>query len=77
MSLHHVHSCHNQHSEDYIFHLDYVGDLQLRTVILHKKVNEDPSTPLQNPCEEVEDPSTPLQKPREEVEDPGREVNLT
>jgi hypothetical protein len=25
-----------------------VGDLQLRAVILHKKVQEDPSTPLQN-----------------------------
>jgi hypothetical protein len=33
-----------------------VGDLQLRAVILHKKVQEDPSTPLQKPQEEVEDP---------------------
>jgi hypothetical protein len=40
-----------------------VGDLQLRVVILHKKVQEDPSTPLK--------------KPQEEVEDPGREVGLT
>jgi hypothetical protein len=32
-------------------------------VILHKKVQEDTSTPSQ--------------KPREEVEDPGREVGLT
>jgi hypothetical protein len=40
-----------------------VGDLQLRAVILHKKVQEDPSTPLQ--------------KPQEEVRDPGREVGLT
>jgi hypothetical protein len=37
--------------------------LQLRAVILHKKVQEDPSTPLQ--------------KPQEEVEDPGREVGPT
>ena len=41
----------------------YVGDLQLRAVILHKKVQEDPSTPLQ--------------KPQEEAEDLGREVNPT
>jgi hypothetical protein len=40
-----------------------VGDLQLRTIILHKKVQEDPSTPLQ--------------KPQEEVEDLGREVSPT
>ena len=33
-----------------------VGDLKLRLVILHKKVQEDPFTPLQNPQEEVEDP---------------------
>jgi hypothetical protein len=33
-----------------------VGDLQLLVVILHKKVQEDPSTPLQKPGEEVEDP---------------------
>jgi hypothetical protein len=33
-----------------------VGDLQLLVVILHKKVEEDPSTPLQKPHEEVEDP---------------------
>jgi hypothetical protein len=33
-----------------------VGYLQLRAVILHKKVQEDPSTPLQKPQEEVEDP---------------------
>jgi hypothetical protein len=39
-----------------------VGDLQLRAIILHKKVQEDPSTPLQ--------------KPREEV-DPVREVSPT
>jgi len=37
--------------------------LQLQIVILHKKVQEDPSTPLQ--------------KPREEIEDPGREVDPT
>jgi hypothetical protein len=40
-----------------------VEDLQLRVVILHKKVQEDPSTPLQ--------------KPQEEIEDPGREVSPT
>jgi hypothetical protein len=40
-----------------------VGDLQFWEVILHKKVQEDPSTPLQ--------------KPREEVKDPGREVGPT
>jgi hypothetical protein len=40
-----------------------VGDLQLRAVILHKKVQEDPSTPLQ--------------KPREEIKDIGREVSPT
>jgi hypothetical protein len=40
-----------------------VGDLQLQAVILHKNVQEDPSTPLQ--------------KPREEVEDPRREVGPT
>jgi hypothetical protein len=33
-----------------------VGDLQLWEFILHKKVQEDPSTPLQKPQEEVEDP---------------------
>jgi hypothetical protein len=33
-----------------------VADLQLRAIILHKKVQEDPSTPLQNPQEEVGDP---------------------
>ena len=33
-----------------------VGDLQLRTIILHKKVQEDPSIPLQKSQEEVEDP---------------------
>jgi hypothetical protein len=32
-----------------------VGDLQLRAVILHKKVQEDPSTPLKNHQEEFED----------------------
>jgi hypothetical protein len=32
-----------------------VGDLQLWAIILHKKVQEDPSTPLQKPQEEVED----------------------
>jgi hypothetical protein len=40
-----------------------VGDLQLRAVILHKKVQENPSIPLQ--------------KPQEEVCDPGREVGHT
>jgi hypothetical protein len=40
-----------------------VGDLQLRAVILHKKVQEDPSIPLQ--------------KPQEEVGDLGREVDPT
>jgi hypothetical protein len=40
-----------------------VGNLQLRAVILHNKVQEDPSIPLQ--------------KPQEEVEDPGREVGPT
>ena len=40
-----------------------VGDLQLRAIILLKKVQEDPSTPLQ--------------KPQEEIEDPGREVGPT
>jgi hypothetical protein len=33
-----------------------VGNLQLQGAILHKKVQEDPSTPLQKPQEEVEDP---------------------
>jgi hypothetical protein len=33
-----------------------VGDFQLQAVILHKKVQEYPSTPLQNPQEEFEDP---------------------
>jgi hypothetical protein len=32
-----------------------VGDFQLRAVILHKKIQEDPSTPLKKPQEEVED----------------------
>jgi hypothetical protein len=32
-----------------------VGDLQLQATILHKKLQEDPSTPLQNPQIEVED----------------------
>jgi hypothetical protein len=32
-----------------------VGDLQLRAAILHKKVQEDPSTPLHNTQEEVKD----------------------
>jgi hypothetical protein len=40
-----------------------VEDLQLRAIILHKNVQEDPSTPLQ--------------KPQEDIEDPGREVNPT
>jgi hypothetical protein len=40
-----------------------VGYLQLREVILHKKVQEDTSTPLQ--------------KSWEEYEDPGREVSPT
>ena len=40
-----------------------VGDLQLRVVILHKKVQEDTSTPLQ--------------KLHEEVGDLGREVDHT
>jgi hypothetical protein len=40
-----------------------VGDLKLRAIILHKKVQEDPSTPLQ--------------KHQEEVEDLGREVGTT
>jgi hypothetical protein len=40
-----------------------VGDFQIQTVILHKKVQEDPSTPLQ--------------KPQEEIGDPGREVGPT
>jgi hypothetical protein len=34
----------------------FVGDFQLRTIIIQKKIQEDPSTPLQNPQEEVEDP---------------------
>jgi hypothetical protein len=29
-----------------------VGDLKLQEVIIHKKVQEGPSTPLQNPQEE-------------------------
>jgi hypothetical protein len=33
-----------------------VGYFQLREVILQKKVQEDPSTPLHNPQEEVGDP---------------------
>jgi hypothetical protein len=40
-----------------------VGDLKLRPAILHKKVQEYPSTPLH--------------KPQEEVEDSGREVGPT
>jgi hypothetical protein len=43
--------------------VEAVEVLQLREVILHKKVQEDPSTPLQ--------------KPHEEVEDLGREVGPT
>jgi hypothetical protein len=33
-----------------------VEDWQLQVVILHKKVQEDPSTPLQKPQGEIEDP---------------------
>jgi len=53
---------HKRHNMDlvYVIYVGTVGDLQLRAIILHKKVQEDPSTPLQ--------------KPQEEVEDPGREV---
>jgi hypothetical protein len=40
----------------FFFSLYIVGDLQLRAIIIHKKVQEDPSTPLQKPQEEVGDP---------------------
>jgi hypothetical protein len=40
----------------YLPHTYYVEDLQLRAVILHKKVQEDPSIPLKKPQEDIEDP---------------------
>jgi hypothetical protein len=46
-----------------LYWLRGVGDLQLWAVILHNKVQEDPSTPLQ--------------KPQKEVKDLGREVGPT
>jgi len=47
--------------------LKVVGDLKLQEVIIHKKVQEGPSTPLQNPQEEFkthEEKSSPPAKDR-------------
>jgi len=67
-----------------------VGDLQLWAAILHKKVQEDPSTPLQKPQEEIEDPrgkacsTSKRQKNNNKIEDPeirsrpqiGAQINI-
>jgi hypothetical protein len=50
--------------------VEIVEVLQLRAMILHKEVQEDPSIPLMKPQEEIEDPGRgfgPTRKRQKEI----------